>query len=804
MTEATQRLEREKALRAKQAAQLVLKRREAQRSLLSFTRYTFPEFETSQHHECIIDALQRVEAGLCRRLIIQMPPRHGKSELASRRFPAWFMGKHPNEPLITASYGQELSSDFGREVRNIVNSPEYNAVFNNIKLSADASAAHKWKIEGHRGEYFAVGIGTATTGRGAKILLIDDPHKNREEADSILERQRVWDWYRSTAFTRLMPQGAIVLIMCMTGDTPVRMADGREKPLAEIKPNDHILSYDQRLGTMTTSRVVNWINQGPDNVFEIKMKSGAKVKANARHPFLVEKDGHRQWVRLRDLKPKDVLLKAHGVEWSAAKRDVTGQLSARGDAIPTITSTREPMAGGPLRSIPYRIAERVYDIATALSQRITTEWSKIKTVFARYAESLPVAKTLAPTGMGSFASTTAMSLERSEDCSAMTATSLSDMESRQRSCGELRPIWSVTTDIIESIAPCGVEEVYDIEVEGTENFVANGLISHNTRWHDDDLAGRLLKQAEEDPNIPPWEVLSLPAEAEEDDPLDRALGEPLWPEWYNKADLMERRAVLGHREYTALYQQRPTTNEGNYFSLEWFKEYTRDTLPPRHELRFYGCSDYATSERRGTDWTVHTVFGIDMQDNIYVMAMWRERKQPKEWIENCIDLMAKYKPTAWAEERGQILNSVGPFLTERMRERGVYCHREQFTPSRDKTVRARAIQGRAEMGMIYFPKHAPWRADAIDELIKFPSAKHDDIVDTFSLLGLMLEKLRGGKAPKPPKEDLSPRNYSFDELLKRSARKARGRRNAKEAPIAGFHGAIDLSDDENYWTLTDE
>jgi predicted phage terminase large subunit-like protein len=538
MTEATQRLEREKALRAKQAAQLVLKRREAQRSLLSFTRYTFPEFETSQHHECIIDALQRVEAGLCRRLIIQMPPRHGKSELASRRFPAWFMGKHPNEPLITASYGQELSSDFGREVRNIVNSPEYNSVFNNIKLSTDASAAHKWKIEGHRGEYFAVGIGTATTGRGAKILLIDDPHKNREEADSVLERQRVWDWYRSTAFTRLMPQGAIVLIM--------------------------------------------------------------------------------------------------------------------------------------------------------------------------------------------------------------------------------------------------------------------------TRWHDDDLAGRLLKQAEEDPNIPPWEVLSLPAEAEENDPLGRALGEPLWPEWYNKADLMERRAVLGHREYMALYQQQPTTNEGNYFSLEWFKEYTRDTLPPRHELRFYGCSDYATSERRGTDWTVHTVFAIDMQDNIYVMAMWRERKQPKEWIENCIDLMAKYKPTAWAEERGQILNSVGPFLTERMRERGVYCHREQFTPSRDKTVRARAIQGRAEMGMIYFPRHAPWRADAIDELIKFPSAKHDDIVDTFSLLGLMLEKLRGGKAPKPPKEDLSPRNYSFDELLKRSARKARGRRNAKEAPIAGFHGAIDLSDDENYWTLTDE
>ena len=180
------------SIRRKQAIQEVLRRKNAQESLLSFTTYTYSDFEVNKHHEVIASALERVEAGLCKRLMIFMPPRHGKSELASRRFPAWFMGKHPNQPIITASYGQELSSDFGREVRNIVDSKEYKAVFPEIQLSADASAAHKWKIEDYRGEYFAVGIGTATTGRGAKILLIDDPHKNREEADSSIERERVW------------------------------------------------------------------------------------------------------------------------------------------------------------------------------------------------------------------------------------------------------------------------------------------------------------------------------------------------------------------------------------------------------------------------------------------------------------------------------------------------------------------------------------------------------------------------------------------------------------------------------------
>ena len=141
-----------------------------------------------------------------------MPPRHGKSELASRRFPAWFMGRNPDSSIIHASYGQELATDFGRDVREIVNSDEYAKVFEGKKLSQDATAANKWRIADHRGEYFAVGVGTAATGRGADLLIIDDPIKNREEADSLTERERVWGWFRSTAFTRLQPNAKIIVI----------------------------------------------------------------------------------------------------------------------------------------------------------------------------------------------------------------------------------------------------------------------------------------------------------------------------------------------------------------------------------------------------------------------------------------------------------------------------------------------------------------------------------------------------------------------------------------------------------------
>lgn len=197
-------------LSPQQAAAELLARRRARTSLLDFTRYTNPAYVAASHHERIAAKLEAVERGEIDRLIITMPPRHGKSELASRRFPSWYLGRNPSQPIIAASYNSELAGDFGREVRNIVASPEYHAIFP-VTLAADSQAANRWHTS-DGGQYVAAGVGTAITGRGAKILLIDDPFKDRQEADSEINRKRVWDWYTSTAYTRLMPGGAIIII----------------------------------------------------------------------------------------------------------------------------------------------------------------------------------------------------------------------------------------------------------------------------------------------------------------------------------------------------------------------------------------------------------------------------------------------------------------------------------------------------------------------------------------------------------------------------------------------------------------
>jgi len=192
------------------AAAEMLKRRVARKSLLDFTEYTNSAYEAAAHHKLIADKLEAVERGEITRLMITMPPRHGKSELASRRFPAWFLGRNTNKQIIAASYNSDLASDFGREVRNIVASPEFSRLFK-TELSSDSKAANRWHTDAG-GMYVAAGVGTAITGRGADILLIDDPFKDRQEADSEVTRQRVWDWYTSTAYTRLMPGGAIIVI----------------------------------------------------------------------------------------------------------------------------------------------------------------------------------------------------------------------------------------------------------------------------------------------------------------------------------------------------------------------------------------------------------------------------------------------------------------------------------------------------------------------------------------------------------------------------------------------------------------
>jgi predicted phage terminase large subunit-like protein len=187
------------------------KRLRASSSLTAFTDYTFPGYMAAAHLLELDSALEDVEQGKCDRLMVLMPPRMGKSEKTSKRFPAYCLGRMPTRQIIAASYNSDLATDFGRQVRNIIRDPRFTNVFPDVELSPDSQAANRWNTN-KGGAYVAAGVGTAVTGRGADIFLIDDPVKDREEADSETRRETIWNWYTSTAYTRLMPGGSIILI----------------------------------------------------------------------------------------------------------------------------------------------------------------------------------------------------------------------------------------------------------------------------------------------------------------------------------------------------------------------------------------------------------------------------------------------------------------------------------------------------------------------------------------------------------------------------------------------------------------
>jgi predicted phage terminase large subunit-like protein len=170
-----------------------------------------PSFELPPHLDLLARKLEAVERGEIRRLIVSMPPRHGKSLLASVHFPAWYLGLHPDRSVIAASYGQELADDFGRRVRNTIADPVHRAVFPGCRISADSAAAHRFNLTAG-GAYHAVGRGASITGRGADLLLLDDLLKDVEEANSPTVRRQLRSWFETTAFTRLQPGGAVVVI----------------------------------------------------------------------------------------------------------------------------------------------------------------------------------------------------------------------------------------------------------------------------------------------------------------------------------------------------------------------------------------------------------------------------------------------------------------------------------------------------------------------------------------------------------------------------------------------------------------
>jgi predicted phage terminase large subunit-like protein len=208
--------------------------------------------------------------------------------------------------------------------------------------------------------------------------------------------------------------------------------------------------------------------------------------------------------------------------------------------------------------------------------------------------------------------------------------------------------------------------------------------------------------------------------------------------------LRQQKANQLPRNWTALYQQKPTPDTGDYFKVDWLRPY--DKALDRDTLNIYGASDYAVTKDDG-DYTVHLIVGVDAEDKIYLLDLWRAQAAPDKWVDAFCDLVRQWKPIGWAEEAGQIKAGVGPFLDQLSRKRKAYVARTQFPTRGDKARRAQSIRGRMALDGLYVPIRAPWFAAFRAEMLTFPAGKHDDDqVDALGLIGQLLDKMVVGRS----------------------------------------------------------
>lgn len=278
-----------------------------------------------------------------------------------------------------------------------------------------------------------------------------------------------------------------------------------------------------------------------------------------------------------------------------------------------------------------------------------------------------------------------------------------------------------------------------------------GILVIMTRWHDDDLAGRLLQMEATDQGDS-WEVVRYPAIAEEDEEF-RKKGEALHPERYDIEALNRIQRAVGPRDWEALYQQNPVADDGDYFTRDMIKYFTHDDMDV-DELTYYQAWDLAIGKNDRNDYTVGITVGVDSQDRMYVVDLIRDRLDGLEIVEAILDQFELWRPKTVGIERGHIDMAIGPLLEKRKGERNLYeCFTVPLkTGRRDKEMRARAIQGRMQQGKVLFPANEKFTGPLVSELLRFPNGVHDDQVDALSWIGLMMADFSMYLAPSiaPP------------------------------------------------------
>jgi hypothetical protein len=227
--------------------------------LIAFCKHMQPDYKVGKHHRILANLLMDIAEGGEDRVCVNMPPRHGKSQLVSIYFPAWFLGKYPNKKVLMVSHTTDLAVDFGRKVRNLIDSDAYKQIFSGVTLASDSKSAGRWNTN-YGGEYFACGVGSALAGRGADLLLVDDPHNEQDIINGNFDVfEKAYEWFTYGARTRLMPGGRVAIVQTrwhqddLTGRVTRDMGQNEGSDQYNVVEFPAILDIETKTGTLFRS-----------------------------------------------------------------------------------------------------------------------------------------------------------------------------------------------------------------------------------------------------------------------------------------------------------------------------------------------------------------------------------------------------------------------------------------------------------------------------------------------------------------------------------------------------------------------
>lgn len=798
----------------------------AQLNFMEFVKAVWPGFILGRHHKIMAEKFEAVARGEIKRLAISLPPRHSKSELASYLLPAWFLGNFPEKKIMQASHTAELAVNFGRKVRNLVDSEVYKDIYPDVRLQTDSKAAGRWGTN-KGGVYNALGVGAGAAGMGADIFIIDDPHNEQDIINGNTDVfDKAWEWYQSGPRQRLQPGGGIIVVHCIAEGERVLLADGRWIPIQDITVGMQVASYKE--GKLIPATVTATAPQGPDNILKIGTQT-SELKCNKDHPLLVVRGGAdispktqadvrraqswgTEWVKAGDLKVGDMVVMAKSLTTS------TGYRPMRYNSRTQMTQEDYWLFGmlfgdgwlvnnGKRGRVGLCIAMSKYPelnarIVSAVKNCFGVELKQTKFGYWR-CDNTDLANWLFDKGFDSGAKTKripewvfrlrkcdkrqfilgfaeADGYQRNKNVETYTIginnrEMLDDLRLLARTCGvrvskiyheafttqppnsptpvqgntyrarfqfkqnksELNARYRgqssngtqyVRFERIEKIDHVGIAPVYDITVEGTESFVCEGFVVHNTRWSKKDLIGRLLDYAAKNPDADQWEYIEFPAIFNEGEPNEQSL----WPEFWPLKELQQIRNTLAPHLWAAQYMQNPTTAEGALIKKEWWQHWPEEDPPPCEYTIM--SLDAAQEAHNRADYNAVTMWGVFYRENddgipvanIILLNAWKQRMEFPELKNTMIEEYNTWEPDTFIVEK----KSNGAALYQELRATGIPV--SEFTPSKgnDKIARVNAVATLFESGLVWAPKDRRWAQEVIEECSDFPNGEHDDYVDS--------------------------------------------------------------------------